>query len=547
MEDDRPASASISPVAEAIAKLEQSSPEQEPVPTAVKLAVVKEPPPALFGEQHLPTPATEVEEDQKPEAVQKLESLFQPASEESREDKTSSPLANVLAHTPSSRAASPNKNPIEAIDALEDDIEAVKASLEMTTLPPSSPTKAKRASPVKRTNAKVTPDFKPSPEKRAKPTVRRSSVQASAVERVKPQREVKARSSVAPRTKPQPRPTAAGADGKNGTPSKPTAVERARQRAAIAALRTPPAVARSSKPVTKATFQLPGEAAAAKLKAMKEEREKRREEAEKVAEENKGKPVSKPSTLRASLAKTHRPSIAPKSEASRQGTTTAAKRTSTVAPGPSTVRPARLSPLALASTTATTRAPRPSVVAPKAAVPRVARLSTAASAAKGSPSPNTDGKKVAATVTKAARPSAALTTKRPSILNTANTSRQRVSSTESSTSASDNKALSAKGKEVFNREKVAKQANEKAVKDRIEAAKKAREEATMRGKAAAKAWAEKRDKKGGAVKGTAASKSEKFEAQVQRDGEAGKENAEPVEEVLLAALVVDGAVAGANA
>ena len=68
---------------------------------------------------------------------------------------------------------------------------------------------------------------------------------------------------------------------------------------------------------------------------------------------------------------------------------------------------------------------------------------------------------------------------------------------------------SAKGKEVFEREKIAKAANEKAVKERIEAAKKAREEATMRGKAAAKAWAEKNKQKAGTAKPTLGKENDK--------------------------------------
>ena len=58
-------------------------------------------------------------------------------------------------------------------------------------------------------------------------------------------------------------------------------------------------------------------------------------------------------------------------------------------------------------------------------------------------------------------------------------------------STEDVKELRAKGREVFGRDKVEKEARDKGKKEKEEAAKKAREEAAERGRAASRAWAEK--------------------------------------------------------
>jgi hypothetical protein len=97
----------------------------------------------------------------------------------------------------------------------------------------------------------------------------------------------------------------------------------------------PPPTAKSAKPPTKANFQLPGEAVAARLKAQREERQKREEEAE--AERKAAPPKTRPSTIRkpVTLPSRNAPgiSISPPTKPEQQvpsprSTSLASKRTS---------------------------------------------------------------------------------------------------------------------------------------------------------------------------------------------------------------------------
>lgn len=464
-----------------------------PVSTAVKLAVVKEAPQPQSAAVSQSADAENPSD--KPEAIQRLESLFQHAESKKEESQSESPLAEVLAQSTSADVPTPAKDPIEAIDALEEDIAAAEACLAVVDKPAPSPTKSKAAERKQKPAVNFSNTGKPSPAIRSRPTVRQSSVKASAQPPAKGVRESRARPSASSR--PIARPSAvktvspsvpknAGStqnEGSNATPSKPDEVEKVKQRSAIAALHTPPAVAKSSKPVTKSTFQLPGEAAAAKLKALKEEREKRREEAEEKARQQESKPAPKPAVK--GLAA--RPSIIGGTIHKRESM--APSRLSTVrserpaaSEKPLSVRP-RVS-------MATSRKPTAEKT-PVPVVPRVARVSTAASVARTSGGSSTSPK--VATTARSSRPNAITSTSRaPLSSTTANTARARVASDGSkSSSSSENRTLASKGKEVYNREKVAKAANEKSAKERLDAAKKARDEATLRGKAAARAWAEK--------------------------------------------------------
>lgn len=456
----------------------------EPADTAAKLAVVKEPPRLDL----------EAVSEERTDAVERLESLFLPTTSASETVESKSPLADVLASsTSASRPTSPRKDPIEVIDALDEDIAATEASLQAAVNSTSSPAKA--------SGVKFAKSGNPSPPE-TKPIVRKSSVKARAEAR--PAVENKSRPSVArsalvkskdagkgpsPGTSARARPLREAS-----TPVKGSAVTKVKERSAITALHTPPPVVKSSRPVTKAAFQLPGEAAAERLRVMKDAREKRREEAEQKAKEEKSRPAPK-------AVAALRPSAIIEN---------AQKRSSVLPAQSSTVRAPRSSVAPSATRTSTVR-PRPSVAltrklvekeSPKAAVvPRVAQLSTASSAARAS-SIGTSAAPTASGTTKASRPG--MTTEPPRAAlssTTANTINRRVTSNESKTSSSsDGKTTSAKGKEVYEREKLVKAANEKAVKERIEAAKKAREEATIRGKAAAKAWAEKNKQKAGPAK-----------------------------------------------
>ena len=240
---------------------------------------------------------------------------------------------------------------------------------------------------------------------------------------------------------------------------------------------------KSSKPATKATFALPGEAIQAKLKAQREERAKQEDE-DKDKKTFKARPApsrtSRPSVLprenKASLARKSsaltadgqtenkenvepkappkaRPSVAALSDSntldvkkrrteggSSISANSAARRT--IGSAPLTASTKKLSPTAQPSI-----APRP---APRASfAPRVASLTKPTKTSPQSPD----------------------TTTQPKVL-------AKVS-----------------GKEVYARTKLEREREEKEKRDKEEAAKKARAEAAERGRQASREWAEKQKRK----------------------------------------------------
>ena len=183
---------------------------------------------------------------------------------------------------------------------------------------------------------------------------------------------------------------------------------------------------KSTKPVTKPSFQLPGEATAARLKAQKEERLKRMEEAEAAKKAALAAPVRKPIAHRPrqSLLVKDAPgvSIPPslKVDAPQRSTSLVSKRSSVHEPSAS-------------RSTSTSSANRNSVLL-------------------------AEGGKSTVTPVDAA-------------------------------------ALKSKGKQVFNRDRMEKEAMERERREKEEAAKKARAEAAERGRVASREWAERQRKK----------------------------------------------------
>lgn len=184
---------------------------------------------------------------------------------------------------------------------------------------------------------------------------------------------------------------------------------------------------RSTKPITKPTFQLPGEATAARLRAQKEERLKRMAEAEAVKKAGLAVPVKKPIA--------HRP------------------RDSLLvnkAPGagipPPTQSDASQRPTSLAS------------VCNSISRPSASRSTSTSSANRNSVVLLADGEKSTVTPVDAA-------------------------------------AMKAKGKQVFNRDKMEKETMERERKEKEEAAKRARAEAAERGRIASREWAARQRKK----------------------------------------------------
>ena len=225
---------------------------------------------------------------------------------------------------------------------------------------------------------------------------------------------------------------------------------------------------KSNKPPTKSTFELPGEAVARKLKEQREERQKREEEEQGKQRKFKARPV--------------RISQAPEVKL------TAATK-------------ARLS------------------LAKNALVDDVkykAGLRTGAASAVGSDkrqSTITVAKRTAPpTVKKATSPSANASMKRGPSLTANAISRQP--SVSAPPSVGDLAQQKLKGKEVFGRPKVALSERENEKKGKEEAAKKARAEAAERGRTASREWAEKQK-----AKKLAASKMKEKD-----EGEKGKDD-----------------------
>ena len=248
------------------------------------------------------------------------------------------------------------------------------------------------------------------------------------------------------------------------------------KRPTIAALKEPPKPIRSSKPVTTSTFQLPGEAVAAKHKAQREERQKKQEAEEAQKANFKARPVPKRRPVEVKGTNTSRARMSvgpndPKTEPERANTVRVAKRESLVSNVGS------------------------------ATIGRAPRLSTATTRGK----PSDDAKTQSRT-----GPQSRTLNSRPSILNTASDKTgdtsvsdsqapQRVPGSAFSTSASGSSTI--KGKEIFKRDKIRREEEERIAREKGEAAKKARAEAALRGRQASREWAEKLKKQKAAKMG----------------------------------------------
>ncbi len=185
---------------------------------------------------------------------------------------------------------------------------------------------------------------------------------------------------------------------------------------------------KSTKPPTKANFELPGSAVAAKLKAQREERLKRQEEAE---------------AARKAAALTARPAPVRK---------------------PVTM-PTRVASAGASSTTSVTIPPLTQAAPAQDPATRNKRNSMPPS---HSPSSSPHSSNRHSTI---------------------------LSMSKSTVTPVDAAAQKLKGREVFNRDKMEKEARERERKDKEEAAKKARADAAERGRIASREWAERQRKK----------------------------------------------------
>ncbi|KAI9671798.1 MAG: hypothetical protein M1831_003326 [Alyxoria varia] len=399
-------------------------------------------------------------EDDQSTAVKKLEDLFQSGSPANEDDTENKRLDNIVSKTPGN-GDSENQTPKQPAES------SAKSSAGKKSTPQPA---GKTASVISSGNKKAfaTSSKHPNqPEKTTSATLRgRSSL---------------ATSTLKPRdSNIKPTGAAATPDSKNeiAVDDKKQAKEGTiTKRPTIAALKEPPKPIKSSKPVTTPSFQLPGEAVAAKHKAQREERQKKQEEEEAQKKANfkaRPAPKRKPVEVKGTTTSRARMSVGPRdpeTEPSRANTVQVAKRASMV------------------SNNGT------------ATVGRAPRLSTATT--RGKPRDDTKNQP------KTGWQSRTLNS-RPSIANAAsnkigdtsaadNEAAQRAPGGAFQRSASGSAAI--KGKEIFKRDKLKREEEERAAREKGEAAKKARAEAATRGRQASREWAEKMKKQKAAKEG----------------------------------------------
>jgi len=241
-----------------------------------------------------------------------------------------------------------------------------------------------------------------------------------------------------------------------------------------------PPVAKSTKAPTKANFQLPGEAIAAKLRAQKEEREKREAESAQ-APQPKPRPVSicmPPPTVKSTKPLT-------KATFQLSGDAVAAKLRTQREERQKREEEAEAAKKAAASK------PRPTIRKP------VALPSRAAPGVTIPPPPKLDSLQPPPP-----QRSTSLASKRSSVQlsrsvsdSTNGSSRNSLLIAKATVTPVDAVQQKLKGREVFNRDKMEKEAKERERREKEEAAKQARAQAAERGRIASREWAEKQRRK----------------------------------------------------
>ena len=219
---------------------------------------------------------------------------------------------------------------------------------------------------------------------------------------------------------------------------------------------------KSTKPPTRASFELPGEAFARNLKEQREQRLKREEEEEPKPRVFKARPVriSHAPEVKLTAAAKLRLSMAKGEPASVHGS----------ASGVAKPRPAT----------------RPSAIAMAGQSKRLSTLSVAKPSTQPSAEGSTQPSASSSTrVTRGPSLSLSTTTRAPSSLGT---NRPALTTEESA-------HQKLKGKEVFGRRKVEIMEREKAKKEKEEATRQARADAAERGRIASREWAEKQKAK----------------------------------------------------
>lgn len=219
---------------------------------------------------------------------------------------------------------------------------------------------------------------------------------------------------------------------------------------------------KSSKPLTRSTFELPGEAISRKLKEQREERLKKEVEEETPRKAFKARPVRL----------SHAPVVKP--------TATSKARMSLAKADPSDTKAAK------------NQAPKIKPIVPRDSMATTNgnnRLSTL-SVAKRAPTPCPTGP---ARITRGPSLTASMPSRTASM--TSRASLTAGPSRTANTRLTGSVRQTSKGKEVFGRTKVEMEARETERKEKEEAARKARVEASERGRLASRMWAEKQKAK----------------------------------------------------
>lgn len=401
--------------------------------------------PAAWSMDHVNAPIQEA-------TVQDASAQVQPdqvtqASLVSVESRSVPPEVRVDAPAVVSPSPQP-ADPILAMDALDEAVEQISAEVPDVQPSPAKP-RTKKAAPVVRTTKASLARLSLAQAEKSGVTASRGSTAGRQTPSTSLARASSVRQSIAARPEPPTKRISSISSRKPESTrdgeKKETVIPHSKPRPVSLSFPTPPPPPKSKKAPTTSSFQLPGEAIAAKLKAAREER------AQKETDEEQERPAFKARPAPAGLKKA--PSV-------RQ-TNASKARISSVGDKPT---------------------------APTAGLKRASSVRTAPKTASAA-SPNAP--KVASDrLTVAKRQSTAM----------ANTSKPRVSlaSTTNAPRASMSGGAqrvpskgTAKGKEVFSRTAAAKEAAEKEKREKEDLAKKARAEAAERSRQASRDWAEK--------------------------------------------------------
>ncbi|KAL8869932.1 MAG: hypothetical protein Q9174_003903 [Haloplaca sp. 1 TL-2023] len=450
---DRDPQSSTSPAV--TATTEQLSPQDTSSPSATAI-----PNQEIDPRQDREVTKTEVENTQMDfSMVNNQQSSNEALIEDLKPEQEESPAALEESKTSPRTIMARPEDPIEAMDQLEDEMDQI-GNLIPTTKTKSPAAKERKARPSKQS----APSVSGKKEGAATRAALRGSTRATASTQISPASKPKLATSTTRGKTVHPLALAkkqAVADeqkdrqisnSSSGSESKGSAA--ATKKRVSSVHKTPFVPAKSTKPPTRASFELPGDAVARKLREAREERLKR-------DEEEKDKPAK--TAFKARPVRVSQAPIVKATAASRARISMAKGEVPGSVTKDGTPKPQSSSHLS--------KAP------PASAGKRLSTLSVPKRAAPAAA--NTSARVNRGTL------SAKTTTRRPSTQ----------ASVRQSVTPADAMQQKATGKEVYNRGKIEQEERDKMRKDKEEAAKKARAEAAERGRLASREWAEKQKQK----------------------------------------------------